>query len=366
MTTAAMVASDGRDLERLALSFKLLGNSFRAYGSPLFGALLTTAADHPELLEITTTARPGQPGGFLLASAVHYDVLGDPSLPVAAYFPSATSSPRPPEEAFPVFRAYCLEHRDALTHTIGTLLAQTTTVDRAAYFVLLFARVAEMARAPLDLIEIGCSMGLLLPFDRYAYDFGSDGQLGQPGAKVMLKPTFIGTRPPIPKMFPEISSRVGIDLNVVDARDETERRWINAMLFPEWIAERARLNAAIDQFRARPERLIEDDALKAVPALLDEAKGVPCVFHSQCLFQWPQEARDALDAILREKSRARPIHRLAFEQPFDIPIAVMEAHWKRGESIPSTIEHTVYEGGDARTVKLAEADTFGHWLRWLA
>jgi hypothetical protein len=225
-----------------------------------------------------------------LFSSVHYLLLKDSSDPLSRFFATLTPSPRHPEDAFPEFLRFCKEHREDILHLLDTRTVQTTYA--------------------LNLVEIGCSAGVLLTFDKYAYEFERGGRLGATDAPLTLSVAVVGGRP---LHIPRIGSRVGLDLHVLDPRSEDERRWLLALSFPEHREQQAALATALKEVARTPMRMIEGDALITLPAVLAETADPLCVFHSACLMYWPSLAKTALDALLIDASRSRSIYRVAIE-----------------------------------------------------
>jgi hypothetical protein len=245
-----------------------------------------------------------------LFSSVHYLLLQDPSDPLGRFFATLTPSPQPPEDAFPEFVRFCREHREKILKLLDTRTVQTTYAERCRTVMPLLSRVADEAGEPLNLVEIGCSAGVLLTFDKYAYELEHGGRVGAADAPLTLSLAVVGGRP---LRIPRIGARIGLDLHVLDARSEDERRWLLAFSFPEHREQQAALAVALNVVARTPIRMIEGDALDTLPAVLAETPDPVCVFHSACLMYWPSQAKAALDALLVDASRNRNIYRVAME-----------------------------------------------------
>src|SRR5207249_7810975 len=97
-------------------------------------------------------------------------VLGGDAPELGSFYASvAGAAVRDADGVEPVFQAFCAEQRDALVGLVTTRLVQTNVVKRAAALRLGLALVAEAYDGPVTLLEVGCSAGLLLAFDRYRY-----------------------------------------------------------------------------------------------------------------------------------------------------------------------------------------------------
>lgn len=309
MTAATL---DDDRLANAAAAFRTHEGIFRNMGTPLFEEFSRHAAADPEMLALAEggmgAARPAH-----LFSAVHYLLLRDPGDPLARYFATITEHPLPPEGAYPELVRFCRAHRDELQHLLATRTVQTTYAERCRALLAPMCLVAREAGEPLNLIEIGCSAGVLLAFDKFAYRLNDQGLIGAPDAPLLLEGELHGG----PELFiPRIGTRTGIDLHTIDVQSEDERRWLLALCFPELRAEQERLAMALDVVASTDIRMMEGDALLHLPEALAATPDPLCVFHSACLFYWPPEARAKLETMLREASRTRSIWRVAIEPTF--------------------------------------------------
>ncbi|HEY3813463.1 MAG TPA: DUF2332 domain-containing protein [Caulobacteraceae bacterium] len=312
--------------------------------APLFAAFHRFIAEDDELFELADEAQPDQLSARMLVSAVHYLLLGDPSDPLAKYFPSITANPLAAEDSGPAFKAFCRAHRDEIVDILHTRTLQTTNTDRAAQALFAINEVAKTAGEPLSLIEVGCSAGLLTLFDHYAYDFGNGEILGSPDAAVTVGSfRFLGAAPARPDHLPKITSRVGLDLNPVAVEDPAARRWILACAVSDQVDKFQELKRALE-YRARtPLEVVAGDAIQTLPAALAKMDGPVCVFHSRCLYQWPTAAQEAFSAMLRDLGATRTIHRVGIEANGD------QVYSDESEGSVSEIVHTVYRGGKSET-----------------
>jgi hypothetical protein len=358
--------------EKAKQSFLEWGTSLR-YSSPLFSALAQASADDNEIMELGAVARPGQPIALITLLSAQYLLLKSPDTKLARYFPSMSPEPKAASDAFPTFREFCLDRRAELIGLIECRTVNSTMVDRSSCILPALAHVARLTGQPLTLVEICCSAGLNLLFDQYHYDYGPLGEVGRKDSPVQLTCKVVGPgRPPV-DTIPRVIERLGVDLVKVDASNPSERLWMEAMLCPEWTAEREHLRAALE-IRAKHEfRTVIGDALEVLPTLLPELPGSLCVFHSYCMGQWSAESKAALDDVFRSASRYREIHRLGFDTPDSEPPEWFRARLtklaKAGvpllqKCFPSRVEHTWYANTQATTRLLGEADGFGAWLDW--
>lgn len=308
----------------------------RDRSAPFFAALHRVIADDDELFALSLEAQEGQFCGRMLLSAVHALLLRDPSSPLAAYFPSITRPPKPADEAAPLLKAFCRSHQDQLTAMLRSRTLQTTDPDRAIQVLFALDEVQAAIAEPFSLVEVGCSAGLLLLFDQYRYDFGDGVTFGADDAEVVVaKFKFVGERPPLPEAMPQVTRRVGLDLNPIDVADDVERRWILGCTVSDFVNQFDSIRTALD-YRARiPLQTVAGDAMETLPKVLDTIAGPVCVLHSRCLYQWSSEAQEAFSTLLKSLSMSRTIHRIGIEGT--------------GAESVSEITHTIYRNGEGQS-----------------
>ncbi len=219
---------------------------------------------------------------------MHYLLLTGANDRLAEFYPSLTPSPRPPNEAFPSFRAFCLDRRPAIESLLRTRRVQTNEVGRCAYLYPAFALVAELSRRPLVIVELGASAGLNLMWDQYRYEYERDASCGPSDATVVIRSTFRGDRRPrLPERAPAVLGRVGVDLAPIDVRDEDQTSWLRALVWPEHRERAALLASALALAQRTPPRVVRGDALACLPELLREARrdAAVCVTHTHPLVE---------------------------------------------------------------------------------
>jgi hypothetical protein len=319
----------------------------RAYAGPLYEVLSRQIARDPELLALAQhVRRPPIPNVFL--AAVHFLLAEEPANDLSAFYRSLCSTPRPPERSQDAFRDFALSNIARLIPLLETRITQTNEVGRCSFLLPAFTYVYGMSeRRPLALIDVGCSAGLHLRWDYYHYDYGA-AQAGDPRAAVSLPCELRGSvMPPIPGAFPECVFRRGIDLHPVDLTDPIERRWFDALIWPDYAQRRRLAQAAIDELlRDRPS-IVKGDAVEVLDAELHAAPPHTAliVYNSAALCQGGAVEEEAIANVLLEGSTRRPIYWLHCE----------------GEEV----RLRTLNAGRRAEMKLANKDGHGRWLEWL-
>lgn len=319
--------------------------------SPLYENLARGVADDPELLALAQEIPPKRGTPNILFGAVQWHLLGGIDHPLADYYPSVTDVPKS-GNPFPAFRAFCAEYENELLPLLRNRRTQTNAVRRCTALFPAFCHVSnEVDGEPLALVELGPSGGLNLCWNRYSYDY--DGERYGTGEWVLDAEIRGETTPPLSNEFPRVASRVGIDLNPLDVRDETDARWLRALIWPEHEDRHRLLRRATNVAREHPPDLRKGDAIEELPDVLAEIPtDVPvCVFDTQMRYQLPDAAQDRLRARIEAaaKERSAPLHWLSGHASVNEWDNAFALEWFDGEE---------YQ-------RLLAYEQHGKWLRWL-
>lgn len=341
-------------IARLAHQFRDFATVRCVGQSPLYEHLSLAVADQEDILAIAAETTPGQPIPNMLFAAVQFLVLKEPDHPLAGFYRSCTRNPLDPASAFPHFAAFVRANEATIRAILRRRRVQTNEVGRCSYLMPAFTLIHRRAGdQPLALVEVGASAGLILAWDRYAYLFGPESlTAGHAASTVRIESEFRGSqRPPISARLPQVVSRVGIDLNVIDLRNEDDALWLRALVWPDQIQRAELLSRAIEEFLSNPVRLVQGNGIGLLPDLVAQvpADASLCVFHTYTLNQFSVEDRERFKAVLCESSRARPLYQLSAEWFGDVP----------------KLELTVWDNSSSRAELLAYCDHHGRWMEWL-
>ncbi len=336
-------------LETVSGQFQTFARQCRE-SSPLYARLATGIADDREILTLAARAQKGERAANLLLAAVQFLLLKGTRHPLAAFYenPSATL-----EDPYPHFRTFCLEYAGEITAILATHRVQTNEVRRSALLLPAFVLVSRQARGrPLYLLEIGAAAGLNLLWDRYGYDYGNGLRSGEPRSPVQIGCVLRGTlTPPVPATLPEVSRRLGVDLDPVDVSDPEETLWLRSLIWPG-NEERARLlENAITVAREETPEIIAGDGAVLLPELLADVPG------------------DAALCVVRVFTNLSPVAREQFAE------SIARHGSRRDLSVISTrrgarddqaaLALVSYKNGARHETHLANGENHGVWLEWL-
>ena len=290
--------------EALADDLRAQAVNCRAFGSPLYAALLErSAVDAQEGGPVWETLRGLLHAsgltfvGLHLMGAVHRLVLEGRAPEVAAHFPSAGGD-GDPEAAWVTMRGLLGRASGGSTPACGA----TDPNERAGSRGRVAGRVpvgCPATELPLRLFEVGTSAGLNLRWDRFRYESGG-GAWGDPASPVRMADAFEERVPPL-DVSPQIVERAGCDENPVDPTSHDGRLTLMSYVWADQSARLKVLRGAIDVAREVPANIARAGALEWLRERLhDPVAGVATVvFHSMFVPYLSREGRVRLEETLR-------------------------------------------------------------------
>lgn len=277
------------------------------HGSPLYARLVDVTASSPKLMAVIGQVRHRPPPNVYLA-AIHFLLMDGGDSDLAGFYPSLVDDPMPVEDVGPVFTRFVVENQGAILELANTRYTQTNECRRCV------ALMPAILTAPYDafhIVDLGTSAGLNLAFDRYRYDFGV--QTWGPESPVVLSAEVKGH---VPRTRPvEVLRRIGLDLNIVDPTDPMDRRWLDALIWPEHQERRDRLRAALTLASTVDMDMVEGDFVDLIPEVLatlpsDEPV---VVVNSFSLIQLDESVRRDVARSIDAARTDRPLYRVSLE-----------------------------------------------------
>ncbi|GEN81169.1 DUF2332 domain-containing protein [Actinotalea fermentans] len=349
----------------------------------LYRTLALGIAADDDVARLLLAARPGQARPILLLAALHDLVLAHPELPAARWYPSVTGGPVPDGDPWPDVRDAALTHADRLRRVIATRGTQTNEANRAVHMGALVAEAStDVPDAPVVLLEMGASAGLLLELDAYRIEIGAPGT---PGAAVLGDPasdlvtqgelregSVAGLR------LPRVVGRVGLDLAPVRPDDDAELRWLEACLWPDQPERLERFRAAVRHVRARPPHLVRGDMVADLGAVArravqdaDDAAGERA--HLVVLSSWaltyvrPERRADVAATLATLADDGRPVSWVTAEPLGCVPgLPELGPGAWAGEADPETVlgAHLWRDGTALPPALWGVSHPHGAWLHW--
>jgi hypothetical protein len=316
--------------------------------SPLYEFLSQKTSDDEEMLDLASSAaQSGQPMPNLFFAAVHAVLLTGTDHPLARYYPSLTSEADLPEKSWKAFRDFCEKYQEKIKSIMQTRRVQTNEIRRCAYLYPVFCHIYEKTGKPLSMIEIGTSAGLQLLWDRYAYSYGGTKVFGKTDSPVRIDSEVTGSLS-LPDAPPPVAAKTGVDLNVLDVGSEEDRRWLDALIWPEHHERRALFKQASRQMQEEKVSLVEGDGVALLPKL---ASGMPdttslVIFHTHVANQMPEEVKESLLESVSELGRIREVFHVY-------------------NNISDRLLHLdAYRPGSTDHQTIGKTDGHGRWFEW--
>jgi hypothetical protein len=190
------------------------------------------------------------------------------------------------------------DEAEFLADWVATERVQTNEPRRCWWLVPCFLEVARRTGADtFDCIELGCSAGLNLLWDRYGYEYEAGALAGSPVFRGEERGQRVTVSEP-----PPVRSRVGVDLAPPDLRAAEGVRLLKAFVWADQEQRLADLDAAIEVWRRDPPGIVTGDLVDKLPALLERRAddAILVVWETAALGYLPQERRAQARALLAE------------------------------------------------------------------
>jgi hypothetical protein len=231
------------------------------------------------------------------------------------------------------------EEADFLRDWVATERVQTNEPRRCWWLVPCFLEAARRTGADtFDCVELGCSAGLNLLWDRYGYEYETGAFEGSP--------VFRGEERgrPVPVAAPpRVRSRVGVDLAPPDLRTEEGVRLLKSFVWADQEQRLADLDAAIGVWRRDPPEVVVGDMVEELPGLLERRSDAPpVVWHTAALNYLPRERQTIVRELITNAG------------------AMFVETWQPGDGAHDY--YGLYVDGD----EVAHAEFHGAWIEWLA
>jgi len=394
----ASTAPDTVDIARLQDEFARFAR-LGCFEDPLYVAISEAAAARPHWAGLLAAAPKTQRTPTLWFAALHDRLLelhdaGTRDEPIFAHYRSLGGSRAPGADLADVVDAFLARERAALVERIATRSTQTNEIGRcAALWPILCELVRRTGRERIALLDVGCSAGLNLGVDAWAYRYVDDATgapIAVPAARGEAAAPCVTTRvlagagvPPAPAggSTPHIVERLGIDPHPVDVDDAAAVRWLRACLWPHDAGRRARFDAAAAIARAARWPVRAVPATRTTQAVTDWLERqpddvLPVVFNSWVLAYFDAPALEAHAAALLPALAARGAAWVSAEPPQLArrwwPELPAPAPLRPGASVPAAevADATVWTialGGAAGGVDWlppVRSHAHGRWIQW--
>lgn len=338
--------------ETVIAHFRSQAESCRRLGSPFTALLLDAVADSLPYRPAWAGALLDWPGdchadalALRVAGALHRAVLENRDAALAKAYRARRIDAAAAGAA--------LERQAALLADYLQSPPQTNDPQRSAVLLGGFQTIAARTQRPLALAEIGASAGLNQVWDAYSYMFGSWRWVLREPAPLTIRAEWQGRTPPLAPLT--VQSRAACDIAPLDLQDEAQCRRLLSYIWADQDARLRRVAAAITHCRAQQ---IAVARMKAGAFVTQQLQNRPpdaafVLYHSIVWQYIPGAEQRAIVRAMKQAgakaTEAAPLAWLRFEP---------------GECADGAdLTLTLWPGGE--TVRLAEGDYHGRWIRWL-
>ena len=345
-----------QDTARILSHFAAQADACQRLGSPFTSALLAAlaeqlAAGDPALDPVARFDGDPRSGVLALrvAGVLHRIAIDGRDRRMARLYERA--EPSLARRSATVLCSALAANRDLLEAYLGQP-PQTNEVARSAMLLGGFLTIAENARRPLAVLEIGASAGLNLLFDRYRYDLGS-WSWGADDAVLRIAAAWQGPRPAETQLV--VAERQGCDRNPLDLCDEETRRRLRSYVWADQKDRLLRLDRAIATAVENPPLVERADAADWLERRLAEPRpGRATVIVHSIVWQYLGES---------EKRRiAGAIARCGAAATASAPLAWLRLEPEPGADGPA-LRLTFWPGGEERL--LGVGDYHGRRMVWI-
>jgi hypothetical protein len=341
---------------------------------PLYVGLARLVAADPAALGLYDDAPATQQIPNLLFAAVHASLLRDPSHELAAWFRTLAGTKTSGDAGLAdALHAFVVARRDELHELVSSRSTQTNEVGRVAILLPSIAWATRDVGGPLGLVEIGASAGLNLRLDHVhcTYDIGGAVvACGPDTSRVRLVSEVDRSSVALPFdaiAAITIATRRGLDINPLDVEDESQMRWLQALVWPDQPERFERLRAAIDLARDLPVPVAHGDAVDDVCEVIDAVPGDehPTVVTAWTLAYLPEERRCEFVAKLNAIGAERDLSWISIEHPSfcsGLPVAAEAASTLSADRHPVSVHR--YRDGVASRAWIATTHPHGRTFAW--
>jgi hypothetical protein len=285
--------------------YRHFGAAEAAGTSPLYGHVAVALSESAEALGAIEAAPARKRSPAVILAALHDLALAGRAPSLAAAYAAGDAGAAASAAAGTLLRM-----TDAL---VAAAVRRPVRAGEAGRGAVLYPAIAEAARRAgadaVGLIDVGCSAGLSLSVDRVGITYSTGQTLGDPSSPVQLSCELAGARPVPARAMPEVTARIGVDLDPVDVTDPEAARWLRACLPPDQRERAARLEAEIALAAADPPLLLRGDAVEVLPDALARvpAGALPVVTTTWTLSHLPLERRLRFLQRLGDAAAGRPV-----------------------------------------------------------
>ncbi|MGZ3915018.1 MAG: DUF2332 domain-containing protein [Flavisolibacter sp.] len=339
-----------------------LGGAFERFAeneckghSSLYYHLSKQIAREEELLQLCSFVREGQPVPNAFLAAVHFFVLKNKNSFLARYYPSITGQ-ETDTIPFEVFKSFVQQNQQGIVNLLRHRIVQSNVLTRCNYLFPVFSTILFQANKPATIIDMGCSAGLNLNFDRYEYYY--DGKKLYGDSPVKLHCQIKEGKLPVLRPFTKPIRKIGIDQHLMDWGQQDELFWSQALNWPDQRERFIQLEEALKAPNHSEITLIQGSTIadfKTAIEAVDPGETL-VLFATHVLYQFAPDLLAQFHDLLDETGQKRDF--------FFISAEATGAVQQRYHLDHTALVLTTYQNGVKNERLLAETNGHGNWVKW--
>ena len=181
--------------KEIEAQFKYFAFECEELEAPLYASLSDLLSQDESMHRLLSGAREQQPIANLFFAAVKYLLRTYPGERLAVdYLNAHRGETIDHKDVYRHRQEFCLLSEKPLIEVIGNRFVQTNVANRCAYLLPAFKYISSISDGkPTSFVEIGCSAGLNLLWDKYRYTYSDGTTFGNAGSAVHLNSRIEGT-----------------------------------------------------------------------------------------------------------------------------------------------------------------------------
>lgn len=336
-------------IEKCSIWFKRF--SEQAKDSKIYNYLSSKISTDRDILEIVSQANFSQPVPNLFYASINFLLIKDSGTLLRSYYPSFGGE-RPVDDNFFIeFKKYAIKNKNIIIDLCNSRLVQTNEVRRSTLFAKGFSIACSSLKInDVGLIDLGCSGGLNLLFDKYHNKYSDGTSLGDTNSKLTLNCEITNNDESL-DFLPNVHKRIGFDLNPLNLINEDDENWAFSLIWPDQLQRIENFKNAVDLRKDNEIELFKGSTFSDIESSLVNLLSndvTPCFMHSFTFNQLSKDERLVFTNGLKKVSKKGRVLEFSIE-------------WLSTETPEFDCE--VYEGGEKiKTINIAKCDQHGQWI----
>ena len=344
------------DLSRIKDRFKAFAEYECKDYAELYYKLSYDIANDDEVSNIASFAKSSQPVPNIFFGAVHYLLLKNKKNKLAQFYPTITKIQNKDRIPFDLFKEFCIQNEIKIKKIISERIVQTNVLNRCSYLYPVFSNIISKEGKPTTIIDIGTSAGLTLNFDKYEYWYNESKIFGESRVKNYSK--IIDSEVPELKPISQKITKIGIDQNLINPKNEDEKLWLNSLIWADHIDRFTYMEEALKLKELDQINFIQGKSVLDFEIVINkiEKSETLIVFATHTLYQFSPEEKIEFYNMLDKIGKQRDFYYLSVES--------MKSFTEKYNTNNAVIELITYKNCNKKEELIGETNGHGNWITW--